>query len=84
MKTVKVNIDTPFIRGLPTTMVIKEGLPNGTYQESTIRRTYEDPFLLELQEMYKCITEGKAPKTTPADARQDLEILGMLMKAIAT
>ncbi|KAL1852897.1 hypothetical protein Daus18300_011979 [Diaporthe australafricana] len=82
-KTVKVCIDTPFVRGLPTTMVVKETLLDGSYRESTIRRTYEDPFLLELQEMYKWVTEGKVPKTTPADARQDLEILGMLMKAIA-
>lgn len=64
-------------------MVVKETLPDGSYRESTIRRTYEDPFLLELQEAYKWVTEGKVPKTTPADARKDLEILGMLMKAIA-
>ncbi|KAJ0120482.1 hypothetical protein J7T55_015211 [Diaporthe amygdali] len=82
-KTVKVCIDTPFVRGLPTTMVVKETLPDGSYRESTTRRTYEDPFMLELQEMYKWVTEGKVPKTTPADARHDLEILGMLMKAIA-
>lgn len=82
-KTVKVCIDTPFVRGLPTTMVLKETLPDGSYRESTTRRTYEDPFLLELQEMHGWVTEGKAIKTTPADARHDLEILGMLMKAIA-
>ncbi|KAL2274455.1 hypothetical protein FJTKL_03209 [Diaporthe vaccinii] len=82
-KTVKVCIDTPFVRGLPTTMVVKETLPDGSYRESTIRRTYEDAFLLEQQEMYKWVTEGKVPKTTPADARLDLQILGMLMKAIA-
>ena len=48
-KTVKVCIDTPFIKGLPTTMVVKESLPDGSYRESTIRRTYEDPFALELK-----------------------------------
>ena len=82
-KTVKVSIDTPFVRGLPTTMVIKETLPDGSYRESMVRRTYEDPFLLELQEMYKWVADGKVPKTTPVDARQDLKILGMLMKAIS-
>lgn len=82
-KTVKVIIDTPFIKGLPTTMVVKENLPDGSYKESTIRRTYEDPFMLELKEVYKWVTEANTPKTTPTDARQDLEILGMLMKAIA-
>lgn len=82
-KTVKVNIDTPFVKGLPTTMVVKDSLPDGSYRESTIRRTYEDPFTLELTEVYDWVTSGKTPKTTPVDARQDLEILGMLMKASA-
>ena len=80
-KTVKVCIDTPFVKGLPTTMIVKETLPDGSYRESTTRRTYEDPFTLELQEVYQWIVEGKSPKTSPIDARQDLEILGMLMKA---
>ncbi|KAI9709150.1 MAG: hypothetical protein M1820_003597 [Bogoriella megaspora] len=82
-KTVKVCIDTPFIKGLPTTMVVKDSLPDGSYRESTIRRTYEDPYTLELKEVYEWVVHGKTPKTGPTDARQDLEILGMLMKAIA-
>lgn len=80
-KTVKVCIDTPFVKGLPTTMVVKETLQDGSYRESTTRRTYEDPFTLELKEVYEWITAGNSVKTTPADARQDLEILGLLMKA---
>lgn len=80
-KTVKVCIDTPFVKGLPTTMVVKEPLDDGSYRESTVRRTYEDPFTLELQEVYRWVIEGKEPKTNPSDAKKDLEILGMLTKA---
>ncbi|KAK3675338.1 hypothetical protein LTR78_004848 [Recurvomyces mirabilis] len=83
-KTVKVCIDTPFIRGLPTTMVVKETLPDDSYKESVTRSTYEDPFMLEWKEVYRWIVEGKVPKTTPQDARCDLEILGMLMKSAFT
>lgn len=83
-KTVKVCIDTPFVKGLPTTMVVKDSSPDGSYRECTTRRTYEDPFTLELKEVYQWVVEGKIPKTSPTDARQDLEILGMLMKATAT
>lgn len=82
-KTVKVCIDIPFVKGLPTTMIIKETLPDGSYREPTTRRTYENPFTLELQEVYQWVVGGKTPKTSPTDARQDLEILGMLMKATA-
>ena len=80
-KTVKVCIDSPFIKGLPTTMVVKETLLDGSYRESTTRRTYEDPIMLELKEVYQWVVEGKTPKTTPSDARKDLDILGMLMRA---
>ena len=31
-KTVKVCIDSPFIRGLPTTMVVKESSADGSYR----------------------------------------------------
>ena len=62
-------------------MIIKEALPDGSYREPTTRRTYEDLFTLELQEVYQWVVGGNTPKTSPTDARQDLEILGMLMKA---
>lgn len=82
-KTVKVVIDTPFVKGLPTTMVVKETLPDGSYRESSTRRTYEDPFTIELKAVYEWVVDGKTPKTNPTDARQDLEVIGMLMKAAA-
>ena len=42
-KTVKVCSDTPFVKGLPTTMIVKETLLDGSYRDSTTRRTYEEP-----------------------------------------
>lgn len=30
-KTVKVCIDTPFVKGLPTTMIVKDSTPDGAY-----------------------------------------------------
>lgn len=59
--------------------LVKETPWDGSYREPTTRLTYEDPFTLELQEVYQLVVEGKPPKTSPTDARQDLEILGMLM-----
>lgn len=79
-KTVKVCIDTPFIKGLPTTMVVKESGPDGEYRETTTRKTYEDPFTLEWKAVHEWIVEGKTPKTGPEDARRDVEVIGMLMR----
>jgi hypothetical protein len=82
-KTVKVIFDTPFVKGLPTTMQVQESLPDGSYRNSTIRRTYEDPYTLEMKEVYEFVVNRKAPKTTPVDARQDVEISGMILKAVS-
>ncbi|CZR68713.1 uncharacterized protein PAC_18612 [Phialocephala subalpina] len=79
-KTVRVQYDTPYVKGLPTTLHICENV-DGAYKESMIRRTYEDAYTLEIMELYKMIVEGKQIKTTAADAKKDLEIFGMIMKA---
>ncbi|KAL1859996.1 hypothetical protein Plec18170_001945 [Paecilomyces lecythidis] len=80
-KTVKVSFDTPYVKGLPTTMQIKEKMPDGSYRESIVRRTYEDPYTLEMHELYACFVDGKAIKTTASDAKQDVEIFGMILQA---
>lgn len=81
-KIVRVNYDTPYVKGLPTTITIREKI-SGTdiYQERTLRPTYEDSYTIEFKEWHKCITEGTTIKTTIADARQDLDIFKMLMQA---
>jgi len=79
-KTIRVQYDTPYVKGLPVTLHISENV-DGTYKESIIRKTYEDAYTLELFELYAMATEGKAHKTTAADAKKDLEIFGMIMKA---
>jgi hypothetical protein len=79
-KTVRVNVDTPYIKGLPVTMSINENV-DGTYRESTIRRTYEDPYTLEMKELYKMVVDRVQPKTSAEDALHDLEIFQMIMKA---
>ncbi|CRK33483.1 hypothetical protein BN1708_001161 [Verticillium longisporum] len=78
-KSVRLQYDTPYVKGLPVTMHIAENY-NGTYKEATIRKTYEDPYTHELKEWWNSVTQGMRPKTTTRDAAQDLEIFGMAMK----
>lgn len=82
-KTVSVQYDTPYIKGLPVTMHVQENV-DGVYKESVIRKTYEDPYTLELKELYAMVMDGKAVKTTAEDAKKDLEIFRMLFKAAAS
>jgi predicted dehydrogenase len=72
--------DTPWVKGLPTTLHIAENV-DGALKETTIRRTYEDPYTLEMKELYEWVANGQPIKTTAADARYDQEIFQMIMKA---
>lgn len=84
-KIVRVNYDTPYVKGLPITITIREKTegPSGEtqYQERCVRVTYEDPYTIEFKEWYNCIVSGKKPKTTIADVREDLDIFKMLMQS---
>ena len=84
-KIVRVSYDTPYVKGIPTTMIVREKAlgPRGEscYQERFVRTTYEDSYTLEFKEWYECIVHDKHSKTTIADARQDMDIFKMLMQA---
>jgi predicted dehydrogenase len=86
-KSVKVTYDTPYVKGLPITLTIREkvegwpGSGSPGFQERVIRRTYEDPYTLEFEAFYDSVVGNKPFKTTVADARNDLDIFKMIMKA---
>ncbi|GAA5872828.1 hypothetical protein JCM3774_006342 [Rhodotorula dairenensis] len=82
-KRLLLKYDTPYVKGLPVTLQIKERDENGHYTERLIRPTYEDPYTLQWQNLYAAITEGKPVKTTPQDSAQDLEIFDMIMSNLA-
>ena len=79
-KSVRVVYDTPFVKGLPVTMIVRENA-DGAYQETMVRRTYEDPYTLEMKELYQMVVNGKGVKTTAKDAKEDLKTFQMIMKA---
>jgi len=79
-KTVRIKYDSPYVKGLPIKMTICENV-DGSYKETMTIKTYEDPYTLEMKELYEMVANGKAVKTTAKDARQDLEIFQMIMKA---
>ncbi|KAM0275059.1 hypothetical protein ACHAQH_007620 [Verticillium albo-atrum] len=80
-KTVRIEYDSPYVKGLPVTMTIRESAGEGGFQERKIRKTYLDPHALQMLELHAFIVGGRKPKTTVADARQDVELYQMLLKA---
>lgn len=82
-KIVRVDFDTPYVKGLPVTMTVKERIGEDGFQERKVRKTYQDPYTTEFLELYDCVVNGKAPKTSAADARNDIELFKMILKADA-
>ncbi|KAG4255230.1 hypothetical protein FPRO04_03763 [Fusarium proliferatum] len=80
-KIVRVNFDSPYVKGLPVIMTIREKIGDGGFQERIIRKTYEDPYTLEMLDLYDCVVGGKVPKTSAADARKDVELFEMILRA---
>ncbi|KAH6879480.1 NAD binding Rossmann fold oxidoreductase [Thelonectria olida] len=78
-KTVRIQYDTPYVKGLPVTMHIVENA-DGIHKESTIRKSYEDPYTLEMKTLWDMVVQGKPPKTTVEDALHDLELFAMAMR----
>ncbi|KKK24343.1 hypothetical protein P175DRAFT_0534954 [Aspergillus ochraceoroseus IBT 24754] len=79
-KAVRITYDTPYVKGLPITMRVQENI-NGSLRETITRKSYEDPYTLELKELYEMVVNGKPVKTTAEDAKKDLEIFRMLFES---
>ncbi|REE56443.1 putative dehydrogenase [Paenibacillus taihuensis] len=80
-KSLKIQYDTPYIRHLPTTMEVKETIGEA-YHERVVRPTLKDPYTVELEEFYEVVTQGRTPKTTPEDYKNDLDIFKMITDAL--
>lgn len=77
-KTVTIQYDTPFVKGLPIKVKVDE-LVNGEAVTREILTTFEDAYTVELQEMHACFTAGQEIKTSAEDSLNDLRLWEMLL-----
>ena len=80
-KSVRVQYDTPYVRHLPTTLVVTE-TAGEAYAERVVRPTFADPYTHELLAFHDAVTTGTAPKTTPEDAMEDLRLFQEIVAAL--
>lgn len=80
-KSVKIEYDTPYIRHLPTKLVINE-TEGEVNKQSVIRPTFTDPYTIELKYLYDVIVQDLTPKTTPEDSKNDLHLYKMIIDAL--
>ncbi|WWC66698.1 uncharacterized protein I206_100602 [Kwoniella pini CBS 10737] len=78
----KIQYDTPYVKGLPIKFTIQKQLSNGDFSEQIIRPTYVDPYTIELPLLYDSIVNGKDYETKPLDAKNDTILAKMIMEAL--
>jgi predicted dehydrogenase len=80
-KSVKVQYDSPYIRHLPTTLVVDETVGDA-YQQRVERPTFKDPYTHEIEYFHEVVTAGVAPKTSPEDFMDDLQLMRQIVDAL--
>src|SRR5215211_7442106 len=80
-KSIRVQYDSPYIRHLPTTLVIDETVGDA-YQQRVERPTFKDPYTHEIEYFHEVVTSGMAPKTTPEDFMDDLRLMRLIVDAL--
>jgi predicted dehydrogenase len=69
-----LRLPSPFLRNEPTALIV-EGMENGTAFEKSLTVSYEEAFKRELVHFHTCVVEGRRPRTSGSEARQDLVVL---------
>ncbi|GAB2571022.1 Gfo/Idh/MocA family oxidoreductase [Gracilibacillus alcaliphilus] len=78
-KQIKVQYDSPYIRHLPTKLIVAETVGDH-YEQKVCRPTFKDPYTHEFEYLYDVITKGFTPKTTPEDFKEDLILFNEIIK----
>ncbi len=70
----RVQYDTPYVRNLPIRLTLTEANGKGGTVVREEHPAWGDAFVAEWRAFSTNVREGRTPKTTPADFRQDLEL----------
>jgi predicted dehydrogenase len=81
-KTVSIQYDTPYVKGLPIKVKVEELNEDGEATSREILSSFEDAYTVELKEVYVCFVLGETIKTTAADAAMELKLFNMMYKQL--
>jgi predicted dehydrogenase len=79
--SMRVQYDTPYVRHFPTVLEL-ETTDGDAYEKSVIRPHLKDPYTHELEYFHQVVTTGTAPKTSPEDYVEDLELFVEIIRAL--
>lgn len=77
----RIQYDTPYVRHLPTTVVIERTVGD-SLQHEVDRPHLKDPYTCELEYFHDMATQGTVPKTSPEDYVEDMELFFDLIRAM--
>ena len=78
---VRLVFPSPFFRNMPTEVVV-EGMEDGRPFEKRVTASMKEAFKEELIHFADCVTTGRPPETTPAEARGDVALLHRIFGAL--
>jgi predicted dehydrogenase len=81
-RSLRIQYDTPYIRHLPTTLVVQDS-SDDAFTQSVLRPTYKDPYTHELEAFHAVATGQTLPKTTPEDFVDDLRLFKRIVEVMA-
>ena len=79
--SLRVQYDTPYVRHLPTTLVLEQ-TTGDEFRRTVSRPHLKDPYTHELEYFHDAVTSGTAPKTGPEDFALDLDLFAELIRVL--
>jgi predicted dehydrogenase len=79
LASMRVQYDTPYVRHLPTTLVVEE-TEGDAFTRSVRRPDLKDPYTYELEYFHAMATTGGTPKTSAEDFVEDLDLFAELIR----
>jgi predicted dehydrogenase len=74
-RRVTLSFPSPFLRSMPTTLVLEDGDADSPHASRTEAVTsYRESFKEELLHFHECVTNGHMPVTSGADAMRDIAL----------
>jgi len=80
-EVIRIEYDTPYVRSMPGRLVVTDVDAAGMARSSE-SLAWRDSFLIEWVAFYDSIVHGTPPKTTLADAREDLVLFRDMVRAM--
>jgi predicted dehydrogenase len=81
-KSIQIDYDTPFVKGLPIKVVVEEKGSRGERVRREILGSFEDAYTTQLKEVYDWFIERKATKTSATDAVLDAKLVRLMMETL--